>query len=299
MATEPQREPLERALRSILWELRQYLDDVVVIGGWVPHLYKHYGNFSHWMGNLSLTAEVDVLVSRELAPDTRAPLKEILIRVGFAPVSKSATAAVWLKDPVKGEKIEFLVQHQGTAKKLNRVIPIKHQEGIGAISLTGLDLLQSHTNTLRLPAQDAQGGSHGVNVRLPTLGAYVVNKAATFNRRQPRQDETGNTKRAKDLLYLRDIMSGGEEVEAAIRRDLRQLISEKSRAQHWVDTAANDLDGLTRFHKEWMREAGDMLAEREGRTADAATADLSGHLVDMAELLLEFRAAEQPRGNDH
>lgn len=35
----------ERALRRILFELRPYRDEIVVIGGWVPYLYRRYGGF--------------------------------------------------------------------------------------------------------------------------------------------------------------------------------------------------------------------------------------------------------------
>ena len=33
---------LERALHRVLWSLRDYLPDIVIIGGWVPHLYRQY-----------------------------------------------------------------------------------------------------------------------------------------------------------------------------------------------------------------------------------------------------------------
>jgi hypothetical protein len=38
-------ERLERGLRSVLWTLRDYLPDLVLIGGWVPHLHRRYGVF--------------------------------------------------------------------------------------------------------------------------------------------------------------------------------------------------------------------------------------------------------------
>lgn len=33
----------EHAFRRIIVELRPYLDEIVIIGGWVPYLYKRYG----------------------------------------------------------------------------------------------------------------------------------------------------------------------------------------------------------------------------------------------------------------
>ena len=34
---------LERALRAVLWHLREHLTDLVLIGGWVPLLYRRTG----------------------------------------------------------------------------------------------------------------------------------------------------------------------------------------------------------------------------------------------------------------
>ncbi|HET6763556.1 MAG TPA: hypothetical protein VFH27_07780, partial [Longimicrobiaceae bacterium] len=56
----------EPAFHGIVSELRPYLDDVVIIGGWVPYLYKRYGGLTSWQANTSLTAEVDVLVDRRM-----------------------------------------------------------------------------------------------------------------------------------------------------------------------------------------------------------------------------------------
>jgi hypothetical protein len=69
-------ERLERGLRSVLWTLRDYLPDLVLIGGWVPHLHRRYGVFPEWGGELSLTSELDVLVDRVLPRGERPSLPE-------------------------------------------------------------------------------------------------------------------------------------------------------------------------------------------------------------------------------
>ncbi len=33
-------EQFESALRRVIWALREYLTEIVVIGGWVPYLYR-------------------------------------------------------------------------------------------------------------------------------------------------------------------------------------------------------------------------------------------------------------------
>lgn len=107
----------EPALRRILWTLRPYLDEMVIIGGWVPHLYRRHGGFSSWPAGLSLTAEVDVLVERPLPPGDRPMVAEILRESGFHTDVEGAAGAVWLGDVAAGEKIEFLVPHRGTGRR--------------------------------------------------------------------------------------------------------------------------------------------------------------------------------------
>lgn len=174
----------EPALRRVLWELRSYLGDMVVIGGWVPYLYRQYGGFTTWTGRTSLTTEVDVLVHRPLPPGDRASIPDILRGSGFIPSADGGGSAVWLGDVQAGEMIEFLVPHTGTARQMGDTVPVAAQTGLRAISLPGLGLMQRHTRALPLPV-DTDAGPGVLDVTVPWLGAYVVNKACTFTARQP------------------------------------------------------------------------------------------------------------------
>ena len=216
----------EPALRRVLWELRSYLDDVVVIGGWVPYLYRQYGGFAAWSGRTSLTTEVDVLVNRPLAPGARASIPEILRESGFRPSAGGGGSAVWLGDVQAGEMIEFLVPHTGTAHQMGDIVAVAAQNGLHAISLPGLRLMQQYRRQLPLPVE-TDAGQGVLNVTVPRLGAYVVNKASTFTARTPHA--TGGSKRPKDLLYLRDIASAGGEVLDHVARDLREMARDRAR----------------------------------------------------------------------
>lgn len=101
---------LERVLRAILIELCPYADDIILIGGWVPYLYRHYGGFRAWSGADTLTFELDVLVPRPVAPGGRLALAQLLREAGFQPQPDHGLAAVWVRDVSTGEKIEFLAR---------------------------------------------------------------------------------------------------------------------------------------------------------------------------------------------
>jgi hypothetical protein len=254
----------EPAFRRIIFELRPYLDDLVIIGGWVPYLYKRYGGFREWRANTSLTAEVDVLVDRLLRPAERPSIPEILRRAGFKPSEEEGGLAVWEGDVREGEKIEFLVAHEGTSRQLDTVVPVTAQAGMGAIPLGGLEFMRRFRQKLRVPVL-AGGGETFLEIWVPTLGAYTVNKASTFFARREHPGG-GNPKRAKDLLYLRDLMAAGPDVVRRIEADLTAMAQDKAtrRPRERIRYARNTLSlVLTGDTRRILPEVAGMLVERE------------------------------------
>src|SRR6478672_13333980 len=74
----PHQSQFEPGLHRILWTLRDYSAELIVIGGWVPHLYHKYGGFRGWTTGLSRTGEVDVLVPAALPAVNRPPISNLL-----------------------------------------------------------------------------------------------------------------------------------------------------------------------------------------------------------------------------
>lgn len=117
-------EQFEQGLRRILWELREYLSDIIVIGGWVPYLYRRYGGFEQWQSSLSRTGEVDILLASTLDTLGRKSLATILTEAGFKPESEGDRSAVWTGDVRQGEGIELFVPHVGVAGQIGSQRPI-------------------------------------------------------------------------------------------------------------------------------------------------------------------------------
>lgn len=282
--------PYERALHRILWELRPYLDEIVIIGGWVPYLYMRYGGFTAWSTRPSWTAEVDILVDRPLPPGERPSIPEILREADFRPSEEIRGFAVWEGDIAAGEKIEFLVPHAGTGRQQGNVVPVTAHRGMDAIPLEGLELMRQFKRQLEVPIVTA-GQSSALRIWVPLLGAYVINKASTYARRRP-HDAEGNPKLAKDLLYLRDIMAAGNEVVEQFQADLSTIGDDaggRDSARGEIRYAANMLKLVVEgnFQRE-LPEVARMLREREpGISEDAAIAGIRGHLTDLVEILEE------------
>ena len=294
-------ERLESRLRDVLEVLRPYLVDLVLVGGWVPALHRRYGGLAGWTSKLSFTSEADVTVAGgSLARGDRAPLAELLTRSGLRPVGDATGAAVWTHAD-GGEALEFLTSHHGPFRASTMAVAVGGQPGITAIMLPDIELLGRHTAVLQLPAAIADGGRSTratggrravLAVRVPTLGAYMINKALTFPRRVPRTGHAFNPKRGKDVLYLRDLMAGGGAVAGVIAHDVQTICNSASAAQFVVDAAVSHLElALAGRFSDYVVRAAAMLTEREPRySLSGAQADIRGHLTDALELVIHFRS---------
>lgn len=254
----------------------------------MPYLHKRYGGFDEWRSEVSRTAEIDVLVNPPVIAGARPTLGELLVDAGF---KHTAEAAIWHRDDTSGEALEFFVPHAGTARQLGRVTPLREHTGVGAISLSDLEVLKEHTQELQIPVGLPARRVEYLPVRVPRLGAFLVNKAATFHKRQHTGTAASgartapHSKRAKDLLYIRDLMAAGSEVVNRITHDLEE-IRQSSVGRRQVDYAANHVRLLLGSSDQVvLEEAAAMLAERDGLDIEETTADMRGFLADAQALL--------------
>jgi hypothetical protein len=269
-------------LHSLLVELRPYLDDMVLIGGWVPYLYQRFGGFADWTGALSQTEELDVLLPASCEQAGRQPLAHILIGAGLRPANNRDSAAVWQAQDAPGPVIEFFVDHQGTAKQMGTVQQIDGQPSLGAIALQDLALLSAHSDVLTVPAPI--GEAHPIGVRVPTLGAYVLHKCLAF-RRRARSIEAG-----KDAVYLRDIMAGGATVRQRVGLDLQDLANTKPARMSRAKAACNIRELADGHPKDTYSRALEELRERDSLGALDAELDFIGHLDLLHDILKATRS---------
>jgi hypothetical protein len=101
----------------IIRELSPHLDEVVVIGGWVPELHRRFGPEGDWAVRPLRSVEVDVLLSGSAGAQS---IGLTLQKGGFIPVGPEPSA-VWERDVAAGERIEFFVDHEGPWKTLSTV----------------------------------------------------------------------------------------------------------------------------------------------------------------------------------
>jgi hypothetical protein len=268
--------PIESGLILVLSALRPYLAEIILIGGWVPYLYKRYSGIGEWTGQLSLTIEADVLLPRDLPAGERPTLADALRAAGLYPEGDSE--AVWAGDPLRGERVEFLVPHAGTQRGIGRPTALRGQAGISALALDRLMILQKHTRTISIPTQT-------FSVRVPRLGAYLIQKAATFADRLA----------AKDVLYIRDVLAAGPTILSHIRAEIVELARADRDVVTLIRKGAQNLDGVVRgAMRSFIADAAAMRREREPAISQsAAAAEMEGRLHDALDLLRSATAREQ------
>lgn len=267
----------EDALWAIIRTLADYTDDLILVGGWVPYLHLTYGRPEGRGGQTSLTTEADLVLPQRLSPGNRRPIRNVLEEAGFRPLGE--TGVIWAREEGQGETIEFLQQHRGPAQSRGTPAPVEEQPGIQALSLDHLWVLAAFTENLVVPESAPEGQS--TTLCLPTLGAFTLNKANTFNLRGGRDREV---KAGKDLLYLRDILAAGRLAEQVVLTDFDQMQTSgyRDRVTWYMRRAVNHLEmAAERFYP----EAGNMLSERSGMSQVDAVADVEGHLADLEEIL--------------
>jgi hypothetical protein len=176
--------------------LAPYADDIVFVGGWVHRLYLAEADEPGGVG----TEDIDIALPRHLPAATRPTLIELAERAGFTrdPISSMPGVAQWLTyENAKGETvpIDFL-----TEGKPREPVEIEGQGGLLAQGYPGQRLLLAHTRYLRLGREFHPSVRRARTIRVPTLGAYIVQKGVSAGTRNH------PLKRAKDIVYILEIL---------------------------------------------------------------------------------------------
>lgn len=186
----------EERVARLLLEFVPYLDDIVLVGGWVHALYladlqERGGVF---------TEDIDITVPRELPCGSRPPLLALAERAGFErdPISEMEGGGIWM---VSANADGMLVPIDFLTEGAPRTpIPIVGQPGLTAQGYPGQRILLEQTTRLAVGAAFHALLRRPVSVRVPTLGAYILQKGVAAGTR------ANAYKRAKDLVYLLEIV---------------------------------------------------------------------------------------------
>lgn len=185
---------IDPRLLSTLAALGGYLQDIVVVGGWVPHIYRRIWP-SQSVVEARRTFDLDAAVPRRLLLGGRSRLDSLLAARGYAPVlgGTSGLPAQTYENPAHSDllPIEFLAPLTGNGQET--IVEI--QEGVTAQALRYLDLLLENAFDVRIRAQTLDSSPEELTVRIPIPGAYVFHRGLI-------SESGGSRRRGKDLYYI-------------------------------------------------------------------------------------------------
>jgi len=181
-------------LLATLAALGDYLQDVVLVGGWVPHLYR-----TIWPSESPVEArrtfDLDAAVRGRLTMRSRLRLDVLLAAEGYTQIlgGPSELAAQIYQSPPNSDllPIEFLAPLTGRRQQAT----IQIQKGVTAQALRYLNILLENTFEVRLSAEAVAGSVGALTVRIPIPGAYVFHRGLIHPRGISRR-------RGKDLYYI-------------------------------------------------------------------------------------------------
>ena len=167
-------EELDKYILSITELLVDYLDDLVIGGGWVPFFYYKYllnlDEFDH-----TSTKDFDLLVKNQVQKRGNKTIDEILNNEGFKSVPKGSgkIPVIHYEGNYNGinMEIEFITNLKGNKD----VRTIKVQEDLYAEALKFIDISIKHTQKIKL--------ANNLIVKIPRPSAFIFNKGLVYKRR--------------------------------------------------------------------------------------------------------------------
>lgn len=203
--------------------LSDYLNDIVIAGGWAPFIYYHYLLNKKEIEPLR-TKDIDIVVPEKLAKRKNRSVDEVLIEAGFESKYKSrhTPPVVSYEGNIEGidVEIEFITHLRGSG----RDHVIKVQENLHAQALRYMIILID--NSIKVGIDELKMENGGIlKVRVPSPGAFIFQKGLIFVRR------TRPEKSAKDLYYIFDILSNCQEL-SELRENIIEDIQKFKRKYH-------------------------------------------------------------------
>jgi hypothetical protein len=265
--------PIE-ASKSVLIEvvtiLGIELENIVVVGGWVPELvFPNEGHSGSYDVDLALDA-------RTIQPKAYESIKRLLGTQGYSQASEMPNR---FHRAIKGTKLEvkldlitgqFLEEFPGLSEDTH--IPI---QDLRVVRFKGLDLAFRYHRRLEIEGVLPEGGHNRVTVNVPTLPAFICIKAITLGERMKQKD-------AYDIYFCVDKYNGGTKRLAAefggmldnelINVGLRTLADKFERIESigpvWAAKVAEEATAGTAFDLEFEQRrafelVNDLLREIE------------------------------------
>ena len=197
---------VKKVLFTALDALYDYLSDIVIVGGWVSHLYAwkeesleiavHSNDVDAAVAaKLPLRGEKGVAAAMKAAGFSVETSDSGFALAAFGNKKKPSTRVFYRKGKV-AVPFEFIPPLFGNGEDNSTLI----QSGLVVPALRYTDILLAHTEIVSLEGVTLEGKRTRPRFKVPTLPAFVLTKGLIFVQR-PTLDKKG-----KDLAYIYEIL---------------------------------------------------------------------------------------------
>lgn len=207
-----------KACQSVLVEvihlLGDYVDDIAIVGGWVPTLLLPHSDEKH-IG----TMDVDIALNREnINDEAYSTIHKILTKSGYVQSTKRGAQFKYIKEILINShlyriEVDLLTgEYGGGTGKKRRHEPV---QDVMALKARGVDFVFGRTEPVQITAElPGDGGRDTVKCRVAGVVPFIVMKSIVLVRRKKEKD-------AYDLVFLiRHFPGGGNAIVKLLRPDI-------------------------------------------------------------------------------
>ncbi|MEE9176602.1 MAG: GSU2403 family nucleotidyltransferase fold protein [Thermodesulfobacteriota bacterium] len=248
----------ERAFFKVLEDLRHYLSYLVIVGGWVPYLYRNY----LWKGeadNPYLTADIDIGIRTKIENFQQTSIYKRFTELQYSERHLSIGKAypvvpeVKLTDDAVPIPVEFISGKDVSEDYLRKLVGSQ----ILVNKLEYFEIILENVIKTKIEGKTAL-----IEVFIPSPENYVFHKLLTFSLRPD------HVKMRKDLYYIYYVLRFGPNPD----RLLRHISRFKHRPEYKI--ARENVD---RFFSNRLSEGVLLIAEEFG--PDARVKDIREHIL--------------------
>lgn len=237
-----------------LWILRDYLQEIIVGGGWTPFIYYRYLLQKKDYEPVR-TRDIDFIVKNEVPVVGTKTVDQLLTEAGIEAKFKSRDnpPLIHYEGVIEDVEvdIEFLTDQIGS----NSDIVLKVQKDLHAEALRFISIIVDNVIEVTINEPSIIQGPSILKVKVPAPAAYIFHKGLIFTRRN------SAVKKAKDLYHIFDILIGCSDLRPTIMSDFEKFAKTYS---PWFKTF---LKNLTAFFENSYSEGILLVSEQRPVTA--------------------------------
>ncbi len=256
-------ERIESVFLNVLEDLKDYLPDLTLVGGWMPYVYSNF-LWKNFIKNPVTTTDIDFGVGQSIGQEYPKTIFETLSSLNYKerhPRMDRVFPVVLLKEKIP---VEFITYPDADIHVIEKLVG----EQIQINKIYKFDFLLKHRVLIHIQTGK---GDRSYPVYCPAPSAFLYHKASTFIDRENKE------KQSKHLYYMYFILRYAPNIETVLKE-----VSCYRKEGYFKVISEN----LTKYF-ERISSPGCLLVERESGS-DEYIYDLRQDIFDRFKKLREY-----------